>query len=519
MRRLILILLAGLGPGLAPARAAHTQVSLILSAATARPGETVLAGLDLKMEPGWHTYWKNPGEAGLPTEIKWTLPPGVTAGDIQWPMPGKLPPAEITTYGYEDEVVLMVPLKLSPDLKPDQALQLQANVTWLECKDSCIPGKDTVAATLNLGGETKASPDAAILEAWQKKVPGPLPEAQWSVHAAWDKSPDTNNRPLLITGRFIGAELKTLRIDTADFFPGTNDNYEIQPATEPLPADGPGFRLRKVVKKYSGDWPQIISGVLTLNGSYGPLNYEVRLGVPGDTGANPAPAAGQISPADTTPAGPVPSLGLMLLYAFIGGLILNIMPCVLPVIALKILGFVGEASSRAAPGPAARPGVCAGGVGVRSWCWRAWSSASRRPATARAGGCSLAIPVFLVSLTTLVLLVALNLFGLYEVSLAGRALNSAGRLASAARFCRGVLQRRAGHRPGHPLHRAVLKPGPGVRLCAERRGDFVDLPDGGPGTGRAVCGAELESGLAEISAQTRAPGWKNLKSAWASPCC
>ena len=83
------------------AQAAHTQAQLILSADIARPGDTIWAGVDLKMEPGWHTYWKNPGAAGMATKIKWQLPPGVSAGEIQWPLPKKLPPADVTTYGYD----------------------------------------------------------------------------------------------------------------------------------------------------------------------------------------------------------------------------------------------------------------------------------------------------------------------------------------------------------------------------------------------------------------------------------
>ena len=140
--RTILKLLAGLfssaWPGIS-AHAAHTQVQLILSADTARPGDTIWAGVDMKMEPDWHTYWKNPGEAGMATKIEWQLPPGVTAGEIQWPLPEKLPPAEVTTYGYNNEVMLLVPLKLAADLKPGP-LDLKAKVSWLECKEECIPG-------------------------------------------------------------------------------------------------------------------------------------------------------------------------------------------------------------------------------------------------------------------------------------------------------------------------------------------------------------------------------------------
>ncbi len=119
--RLLIFILTFLSAVITPAvRAAHTQAMLLLSVETARPGDTIWAGVQLKMEPGWHTYWKNPGEAGQATEIKWQLPPGVTAGEIQWPLPEKIPPAEVTTYGYENEVVLLVPLTLDKSVaQPD----------------------------------------------------------------------------------------------------------------------------------------------------------------------------------------------------------------------------------------------------------------------------------------------------------------------------------------------------------------------------------------------------------------
>ena len=136
------------------AHAAHTQVQLLLSADTARPGDTIWVGVDMKMEPAWHTYWKNPGAAGMATKIEWQLPPGVTAGDIQWPLPEKLPPAEVTTYGYNHEVILLVPLTIAADLKPGFVYDLKAKVSWLECKEECIPGSQAVEAQLNIGRET-----------------------------------------------------------------------------------------------------------------------------------------------------------------------------------------------------------------------------------------------------------------------------------------------------------------------------------------------------------------------------
>jgi len=110
------------------AHAAHTHAQLILSAETAKPGDTIMAGVDLKMDKGWHTYWKNAGAAGLPTRIEWQLPPGVTAGEIQWPLPQIIPPDEVITYGYANEVVLLVRLTLAADLKPGP-LVLKADVS------------------------------------------------------------------------------------------------------------------------------------------------------------------------------------------------------------------------------------------------------------------------------------------------------------------------------------------------------------------------------------------------------
>src|ERR1700677_426496 len=170
MRRLITLLVALLCLTALAARAAHTQATLVLSDDTVKPGETVWVGVDLKMDPEWHTYWKNSGDAGMPATIAWQLPLGAIAGDIQWPLPKKLPPVEVTTYGYEGETMLLVPLTLASNLNPGP-LTLSANVSWLECQDQCIPGSATVTAQLIVGTETTTSADATAIETWEKKVP------------------------------------------------------------------------------------------------------------------------------------------------------------------------------------------------------------------------------------------------------------------------------------------------------------------------------------------------------------
>src|ERR1035438_6145022 len=160
-------------PTFAAPAAYHTQVKLILSADTAKPGDTIWAGVDLKMEPGWHTYWKNPGDAGSPTKIEWTLPPGISAGEILWPLPEKLPPAEVTTYGYEDEVMLLVPLKIETNL-PAGVLNLAAKVSWLECKDVCIPANQNVEAKLKIGKDWEFSANTKLILSLLAKMPPTL---------------------------------------------------------------------------------------------------------------------------------------------------------------------------------------------------------------------------------------------------------------------------------------------------------------------------------------------------------
>jgi len=435
MRQLATILFSVFALFTMTVRAAHTEAQLLLSADTVRPGDTVLAGVQLKMETGWHTYWKNPGDSGQATEIKWQLPPGVTAGEIQWPLPKKLPPAEVTTYGYEDEVVLLVPLKIETNA-PAGALNLAAKVSWLECKESCIPASANVEAKINIGSETKTSADAATIESWRSKVP--QTNAFYQFQASWDSPPAGDIRPVIISNDSGGAD-KNFKYDSADFFPAASDNFEVQAATEILSPWSASITLRKQVKKFSGDWPKEISGVIVVQLGKMRIGYEANAPIV-ESRTDVAPVSNFT--VKNTETGATPVLPLMLLYAFIGGLILNIMPCVLPVIALKILGFVSEAKSE--PRRVRKLGlIYALGV-LLSFLALAAIVIGVKAAGHHAGwGMQFGSPVFIVCLTTLVTLVALNLFGIFEVTLGGRALDTAGELASkhgaAGAFFNGVL--------------------------------------------------------------------------------
>src|SRR5579859_3060452 len=235
------------------AEAAHTQAQLLLSADSARPGDTVMAAVQLQMDERWHTYWKNSGDSGMPTTITWQLPPGVTAGEIRWPAPEKLTEKEFTTYIYQGQVILLVPLKLGPGLASGP-IDIKAKVDWLECDVQCIPGKENVQSRLNVGPELKSSKDANLLANAQARLPqngsALQPQATWESTAAGD------NRALDIRWNSPTAARDP------DFFPDASPDFEMAGPTERLPADTAKVLIRKQVKKSGPVWPKNISGLI-----------------------------------------------------------------------------------------------------------------------------------------------------------------------------------------------------------------------------------------------------------------
>ena len=450
MRRIAIILVGWICLTAIAVHAAHTQVRLILFSSTEHSGSRVAALVDLKMEPGWHTYWKNPGAAGMATKIDWQLPPGLSVVDSGWPVPKKFPPVDVTTYGYEDEVALPTILEIASNSPPGR-VEIKAHVSWLECKEVCIPASADVEATLQVVSpdeEIKTTPDTEslrVISLWEHSMPLRQDWQEPTVRAWWGKPADGDTRPFVI--EWAGIEHQP------DFYPDADDHYEIQGATEMFPAKSGNVGLRKLVKKFDGDWPKEISGLLVMprdpntpartNDFRNILAWNVKLPVSETVPTNFLTRHdSRLSNEESIFDLEWQELFQMLLYAFIGGLILNIMPCVLPVIALKILGFVGE--SRSDPRRVRKLGlVYALGVLV-SFLALAAIVIGVKAAGHRAGwGMQFGSPIFVVCLTTLVMLVALNLFGVFEVNLSGRALDAASKLASkhgpAGAFFNGLL--------------------------------------------------------------------------------
>ncbi|HEV7300980.1 MAG TPA: protein-disulfide reductase DsbD domain-containing protein [Tepidisphaeraceae bacterium] len=155
-------------------KAKHVQADLLADVSNIAPGKPFTVGVRLKMTPHWHTYWLNPGDSGQPVKVNWNLPEGFTAGDLRFPVPTRfMQPGDIVGYGYEDEVMLLATLTPPGNLSTGSPVPLTANVSWLVCKDVCIPGRATVALSLPVAATGGSAPPAheSLFQEWAARVP------------------------------------------------------------------------------------------------------------------------------------------------------------------------------------------------------------------------------------------------------------------------------------------------------------------------------------------------------------
>jgi thiol:disulfide interchange protein DsbD len=400
----------------------HVKVALLAENESVRPGQAFRVGLHMRMEEGWHTYWKNPGDAGLPTRLAWTLPDGFAAGPIEWPVPERIPAPPLMSYGYEREVLLPVEI-VPPASLPSGEVTLAVKADWLECKEACLPGRALLDIRLAVRDEEpEPGPAAPLFAETRRRLPAPS--------EGWSLSAEAGPRAVALSFRPPAGTTPS----AAYFFP--EDAKLSEPAApqgfEPF---GDGHRLTLKPGPGAPVRPDRLVGVLVVEDGGRPRAVQVDVPV----------AAGDPAPALTAASGPIDgsragSLGVALAFAFLGGLVLNLMPCVLPVLSLKVLGFVRQ--SGAHPDHAWRHGlVYTAGIVVSFWALAAALLVFRAGGERIGWGFQLQSLPFTVVLAGLFLLLSLNLFGVFEVgtSLVGSANLAAGRSGLAASFWNGVL--------------------------------------------------------------------------------
>ena len=410
--------------GLNAASEKATKVKLLISHETAKSGSTIMAGIEMTMDEGWHTYWINPGTAGIPTSVKWELPDWVTAGEIQWPVPEKFQSLGSTGYGYKNTIVLIVPLFVSENAPLGQ-VELSVKVSWLECEIQCNPRNQEVSANFVIGQALKESSSVNTIRDWKEKIPQRAPVNIIKAKAWWGEEINQDERRFIVEfdSEEAGSEV--------DFFSFKYADFEFSPESKINFFDDSKVRVEKTVLKFEGQWPVRVQGLLVFN-----LNdYEKTRAVELDIPIEIERSATLNLEANNQ------SLGMMLLYAFLGGLLLNVMPCVLPVISLKILGFVNHGHESKAR--VRMLGVLYGmGVFVSFMILATIVISVKSAGELASWGMQMSNPQFVVLLTILVTLVALNLFGLFEVTL-GSVGVAAGSVSSkegaSGAFFNGVL--------------------------------------------------------------------------------
>jgi len=161
----------------------HVKASLVAETDAVRPGQPLTAGIRLEMEPGWHTYWRNPGDSGLPTRAKWDLPAGFVAGEIRWPYPSRFTTGPLVSYGYEHDVLLTVEIRVPAALAASE-VRIAARVDWLECLEACLPGRADVSLTLPVRQSAPPGRHAALFAETRRRLPTKDPAWRFSASSA-----------------------------------------------------------------------------------------------------------------------------------------------------------------------------------------------------------------------------------------------------------------------------------------------------------------------------------------------
>lgn len=394
MRFFRFILVACLLAMALPARAAssyadapHVHVQLVIPADQLYPAGDNVVGLYFKLEPGWHVYWKNAGDAGEPPHIEWTLPAGVTAGAMQFPAPQRLPLGPLMDFGYENEVLFPMTLQVAPTVKAGKAV-IDAKVDWLVCQDRCIPGKADLSTTLELAAAKPAvvlgsGTDAELVKRLASTLPTPLSAG---VRVAFQPTAE---------GFRLGIQTGH-RESSAVFFPAEQDILS-NPAPQKASPTAKGVVLDLKKDETLTANPAKLSGVLELSGGRA---YEI-VALPGAV-APPAPTLEWLALMRTAA------------LAFLGGLLLNLMPCVFPVLFLKGLALV-NCGAEERPAMRVHGFVYAAGILASFWALVGLLLGLRAAGATLGWGFQFQSPVFLALMAGLLFFMGLSLAGQFEL--------------------------------------------------------------------------------------------------------
>jgi len=414
------------GPG--PVKAQHLTAELVSLGPAIAPGKTQQVGLVLTLEDHWHVYWLNPGDAGEPPRISWMLPEGITAGPMRFPIPDQLPVGPLMDYGYEDHVVFPVTIAAASTLRPGP-VHLDAEVSWLVCNEVCVPGRAHLGLDLTVRAGAPDSAQEAKLGALGEAltlIPGALPD--------WAKLTVVGGKRQFVLTLKDGA-----RETDPEFYPYPGEleadgerspDGIVHAAEQHIETRSDGMRLFVQRSPDVTELPATLHGLLKLSDSEA---YEVNVPV----------VAGEIAQASNGPTTSLAVIGL----AFLGGLLLNLMPCVFPVLFLKALTLV-QSSGESRSQLRWHGLVYALGILASFWAIVAVLLVLRATGSHAGWGFQLQSPAFLAVLASAIFFLALSLAGQFEIGLSLTSLGGslvdgasagAGKQSYAGSFLTGVL--------------------------------------------------------------------------------
>lgn len=401
----------------------NVRASLIAETASVAPGGTVTIALRQEIREGWHTYWRNPGDSGAATRIDWQLPAGARAGALQFPAPEAIPYGPLVNYGYKTEAILLSEITLPADLAPGSTARIAAEAEWLVCADVCIPEYGSFVLELPVAAQSPLL-DAAHAQIFTRARASMPVTSPFAAEAAIGNGE--------VTIRLAAAGLDGAKIESLRFFP-FSDKLIDHAAEQRLRFDPGGVTLTTALSKVAppGDGP--VEGLIVISENTGDGAAVRALSFS-------APLVANLAAATAAPAIPLIPLWQALVFALIGGIILNLMPCVLPVLSMKALGLIAH-------GQDSRASVRASGLAYTGGVLVTFAAIAGVLIALQAGGAAigwgfqLQEPVFVAILAYLLFALGLMLSGVFTIGGglmgAGQGLASRGGLSGS--FFTGAL--------------------------------------------------------------------------------
>jgi thiol:disulfide interchange protein DsbD len=397
-----------------PVRTQHLTVELITETDTIAPSKDFLAGLHFVLDKGWHIYWINAGDAGEPPRVEWQLPVGIVAGNLQFPAPQRLPLGPLMDFGYENEVLLPVPMLADSSIQPGSKETLRGNVHFLVCSNVCIPGHADVEDTVSVAAQTGApNPKTGpLFLAAEQHLPRGLPPGA-SVSVTHDST------------EFVVVLTKGQRIASAELYP-FDQNIIANAAPEKIEPLANGARIT-LERAQESQMPAQLHGLIKLPDG---TSYQFTSAITSASTAS-APIASRTSGT---------SLWRVLGLAFLGGLILNLMPCVFPVLFIKGLSLV-QSSGEERKRLRAHGAMYTFGILVSFWIIVAVLLLLRAGGSHLGWGFQFQSPYFVAVMALLFFFLGLSLAGQFEIGLSVTSVGGglAGRGGYTGSFFTGVL--------------------------------------------------------------------------------